>query len=42
MELDDLLEHLPMLKSPQKLMEQDAIWQKFCKYLKWEFYPTFK
>ena len=42
LELDDLLEFFPLLKSPQKLMEQDEVWRKFCKYLKWEFYPTFK
>jgi hypothetical protein len=39
LEKDDLLNFFPMLQ-PQKLMEQDIIWQKFCKYLKWEFYPT--
>lgn len=39
LELDDLLIYFPMLK-PTKLMEQDVIWQKFCKHLKWEFYPT--
>jgi len=39
LELDDLLVYFPMLK-PTKLMEQDVIWQKFCKHLKWEFYPT--
>jgi predicted RNA-binding Zn-ribbon protein involved in translation (DUF1610 family) len=42
LELDDLLEFFPLLKSPQKLMEQDEVWKKFCKYLKWEFYPTFR
>ena len=39
LEKDDLLSFFPMLQ-PQKLMEQDIIWSKFCKYLKWEFYPT--
>ena len=42
LELDELLEYFPLLKSPQKLMEQDQVWKKFCKYLKWEFYPTFR
>jgi predicted RNA-binding Zn-ribbon protein involved in translation (DUF1610 family) len=42
LELDDLLEYFPLLKSPQKLMEQDQVWKKFCKYLKWEFYSTFR
>ena len=39
LELDHLLSYFPMLQ-PTKLMEQDVIWQKFCKHLKWEFYPT--
>ena len=39
LELDHLLVYFPMLQ-PTKLMEQDTIWQKFCKHLKWEFYPT--
>ena len=39
LEKDNLLIYFPLLQ-PQKLMEQDLIWQKFCKYLKWEFYPT--
>ena len=40
LELDDLLRYFPLLKSGKKLMEHDEIWKKFCKYLKWEFYPT--
>ena len=40
LELDELLEFFPLLKSPQKLMEQDYVWKKFCTHLKWEFYPT--
>ena len=39
LEKDSLLCYFPMLQ-PQKLMEQDMIWSKFCKFLKWEFYPT--
>ena len=39
LERDDLLIFFPMLQ-PQKLMEQDLIWQKFCRHLKWEYYPT--
>jgi predicted RNA-binding Zn-ribbon protein involved in translation (DUF1610 family) len=42
LELDELLEYFPLLKSPTKLMEQDQVWKKFCKFLKWEFYSTFK
>ena len=39
LERDDLLIFFPMLQ-PQKLIEQDLIWQKFCKHLKWEYYST--
>ena len=39
LELDHLLPHFPMLK-PNKLLEQDEIWSKFCQHLNWEFYPT--
>lgn len=42
LELDDLLEFFPLLKSPEKLKEQDQVWRKFCIYLKWEYYPTFR
>jgi hypothetical protein len=34
------LEHFPMLKDPEKRMEQDAIWKKICEELDWEFIPT--
>lgn len=31
---------LPMLKDREKIIEQDAIWKKICKYLNWKFIPT--
>jgi hypothetical protein len=34
------LEHFPMLKEPEKRMEQDIIWKKICEELDWEFIPT--
>jgi hypothetical protein len=34
------LEHFPMLKDPEKRMEQDFIWKKICIELDWEFIPT--
>lgn len=34
------LEHFPMLKDPEKRMEQDVIWRKICVELDWEFIPT--
>ncbi len=37
---DEYLVHFPLLKSPQKLYNQDAIWKKMCAILKWEFIPS--
>jgi hypothetical protein len=37
---DKYLEHFPMLKDPEKRMEQDIIWKKICAELDWEFIPT--
>jgi hypothetical protein len=34
------LEHFPMLKDPEKRMEQDFIWKKICFELDWEFIST--
>jgi hypothetical protein len=37
---DQYLQHFPMLKDPEKRMEQDIIWKKICIELNWEFIPT--
>ena len=37
---DEYLEQFPMLKDPEKRMEQDVIWKKICQELDWEFIPT--
>ncbi len=37
---DKYLEHFPMLKDPEKRMEQDNIWKKICLELDWVFIPT--
>jgi hypothetical protein len=37
---DQYLEHFPMLKDPEKRMEQDEIWKKICLDLDWEYIPT--
>ena len=34
------LEHIPMLKDREKLIEQDSIWKKICNELDWEFITT--
>jgi len=37
---DKYLPDFPMLKDPEKRMEQDIIWKKICGELDWEFIPT--
>jgi len=40
LELDDLIEYFPLLKSREKLQHQDMIWKKICHDLKWQFIPS--
>jgi hypothetical protein len=42
LELDHLFECFPLHKDPDKIMENDQIWEKICKYLKWEYISSFK
>lgn len=42
LELDHLLECFPLHKDPNKIMENDQIWSKICKHLKWEYISSFK
>ena len=37
LELDHLLTSFPLLKSIKNLKEQEHVWEKICKSLKWEF-----
>jgi len=37
---DQYLQYFPLLKSKEKLYQQDMIWKKICEKLKWEFIPT--
>jgi ribosomal protein S27E len=37
---DQYLQFFPLLKSSQKLYQQDVIWKKICQDLHWEFIPT--
>jgi len=37
---DQYLQYFPLLKSKDKLYQQDVIWKKICHDLKWEFIPT--
>jgi len=42
LELDHLLDCFPLLKDPDKIMENDDIWEKICKHLNWEYISSFK
>ena len=37
---DEYLPYLPLLKSPEKLFNQDKIWRAVCAILNWQFIPT--
>ena len=37
---DEYLQYFPLLKSKEKLHQQDVIWKAICKDLQWEFIPT--
>jgi hypothetical protein len=37
---DEYLESFPLLKSREKLHQQDVIWQKICEDLGWDFIPS--
>lgn len=38
--LDEYKGKFPLLKSPQKLYEQDIIWKNICKLVRWEYIPS--
>ncbi len=40
LEYDELLEFFPLLKSREKLQQQDQIWKLICQDLKWEYIPS--
>ena len=40
LDLDEYLHCFLLLKSREKLHQQDIIWEKICHYLKWEFIPS--
>ena len=37
LELDELLKYFPLLKSREKLQQQDRIWKKICQELQWQY-----
>ena len=40
LELDYLIEYFPLLKSREKLQQQDFIWKKICNDLEWQYIPS--
>ena len=40
LEYDHLLSYFPLLKSREKLQQQDQIWAKICGEVKWEYIPS--
>ena len=40
LEYDNYLVYFPLLKSREKLQQQDEIWKNICKDLKWEYIPS--
>ena len=40
LELDEFLPCFPLLKSHEKLLQQDKVWKKICDHVNWEFYPS--
>jgi hypothetical protein len=40
LERDEYLPELRLLKTREKLQEQDEVWKKICDELKWEFIRT--
>lgn len=37
---DEYLDNFPLLKSREKLYNQDIVWRKICEEVNWEFYPS--
>jgi len=40
LEYDNLIPFFPLLKSREKLQQQDKIWEKICKDLQWQYIPS--
>jgi len=40
LELDEFINCFPLLKSRDKLRQQDIIWEKICEDLRWQFIPS--
>ncbi|CAH6421625.1 Poxvirus Late Transcription Factor VLTF3 like [uncultured virus] len=40
LEIDDFTKCFPLLKSREKLRQQDKIWEKICVELRWQYIPS--
>jgi hypothetical protein len=40
LEEDEYLPYFPLLKSKEKLRQQDMIWKNICKEVQWEYIAT--
>ena len=40
LELDDFIKCFPLLKSREKLRQQEKIWKNICNELSWQYYPS--
>ena len=40
-EIEELCIYFPLLKSREKLAQQDLIWKQICRELGWKFHPSF-
>jgi hypothetical protein len=40
LELDNFIKCFPLLKSREKLRQQEKIWKNICKELDWQYYPS--
>lgn len=40
LQLDEFTKYFPLLKSREKLKNQDKIWKKICDDLSWDYYPS--
>lgn len=41
LDIDEYLSYFPLLKSNEKLRDQEQVWKLICQELKWKYYPSF-
>lgn len=40
LDMDEYAKYFTLLKNKNRLREQDAIWEKICRYLRWQYIPS--